>query len=79
MAAFASRSRTGFVVKNSHVAGQEFTRKAEQMAQPPCNRKWRVRRCMTDRNGNRVKPGGVERTMMTRMAITQPVMIAICS
>ncbi|WP_084833852.1 FixH family protein [Mesorhizobium sp. L48C026A00] len=49
MAVLASRSRTGFVVNNSHVASQEFNRNAQEgRAQaalgrdgaPPCNRKW---------------------------------------
>ncbi|MER8649226.1 FixH family protein [Mesorhizobium sp. M1121] len=33
MAVLASRSWTGFVVNNSHVAGQEFNRKAGEGAQ----------------------------------------------
>ncbi|WP_352772427.1 FixH family protein [Mesorhizobium sp. M0684] len=33
MAVLASRSWTGFVVKNSHVARQEFNRKAGEGAQ----------------------------------------------
>ncbi|MER8764337.1 hypothetical protein [Mesorhizobium sp. M0968] len=44
MAVLASRSWTGFVVNNSHVASQEFNRKADEGAQArsdgaaPCNR-----------------------------------------
>lgn len=61
MAVLASRSWTGFVVKNSHVDSQEFNRKAGEggrarMEQPFAIANGEIRYRPRDRNGKTLKP-----------------------
>ncbi|MER8701181.1 FixH family protein [Mesorhizobium sp. M1273] len=85
MAVLASRSWTGFVVKNSHVASQEFNRKAGEGAQAAlgwsslCNRKWRDPLPPEGPERQDAQAGGVKRTMMTGLAAANAVMMSICS
>ncbi|MER9363202.1 FixH family protein [Mesorhizobium sp. M0500] len=85
MAVLASRSWTGFVVKNSHVASQEFNRKAGEGAQAAlgwsrlCNRKWRDPLPPEGPERQDAQAGGVKPTMMTGLAAANAVMMSICS
>ncbi|MER8923553.1 MULTISPECIES: FixH family protein [unclassified Mesorhizobium] len=85
MAVLASRSWTGFVVKNSHVASQEFNRKAGEGAQAAlgwgslCNRKWRDPLPPEGPERQDAQAGGVKRTMMTGLAAANAVLMSICS
>ncbi|MER9895792.1 FixH family protein [Mesorhizobium sp. M0119] len=74
MAVLASRSWTGFVVNNSHVASQEFNLNAQEgRAQaaldrdgaPPCNRKWRDPLPPEGLERQDAQASGVKRTMVT--------------
>ncbi|MER9350036.1 hypothetical protein [Mesorhizobium sp. M0227] len=65
---------TGFVVKNSGVASQEFNRKAEEVGQRQCSDgaapaiAMAFRYHLSDRNGKKLKQG-LRRTMMTSLAV----------
>ncbi|MER8369890.1 hypothetical protein [Mesorhizobium sp. M1378] len=75
---------TGFVVKNSGVASQEFNRKAEEVGQRQCSDgaapaiAMAFRYHLSDRNGKKLKQG-LRRTMMTSLAVANAVMMSICS
>ncbi|MER8479161.1 hypothetical protein [Mesorhizobium sp. M1163] len=75
---------TGFVVKNSCVASQEFNRKAEEVGQRRCSDgaapaiAMAFRYHLSDRNGKKLKQG-LRRTMMTSLAVANAVMMSICS
>ncbi|MER9249815.1 hypothetical protein [Mesorhizobium sp. M0590] len=67
---------TGFVVKNSCVASQEFNRKAEEVGQRRCSDgaaaaiAMAFRYHLSDRNGKKLKQA-LRRTMMTSLAVVQ--------
>lgn len=81
MAVLASRSWTGFVVNNSHVASQEFNRKAGEGAQAALGWSGPLQSQMiaTASGPERqdAQAGGVKRTMMTSLTIANAVMMAI--
>ncbi|MER9470651.1 hypothetical protein NKI82_33325 [Mesorhizobium sp. M0482] len=86
MAVLASRSWTGFVVNNSHVASPEFNRNAQEgraggarsgWSAPPCNRKWRNPLPPEGLERQDAQAGGVKRTMVTGLTIANAVMMSI--
>lgn len=75
---------TGFVVKNSGVASQEFNRKAEEVGQRRCSGgaapaiAMAFRYQLSDRNGKKLKQG-LRRTMITSLTVANAVIMSITS